>query len=73
MTKESILKRKRSDIVMSEILFLAFEGDALWVYFFKSETNARILSFFVSNASPSNPYNSVPFPQEWQVHSWKGS
>lgn len=52
MTKESILKRKRTDIVMSEILFLAFEGDTLWVYFFKSEVNAHILSLFQMHHLP---------------------
>lgn len=54
---------------MSEILFLAFEGDTLWVYFFKSEANAHILSFFVLKASPSNPYSSIPFPQKQQLHT----
>lgn len=59
MTKESILKRKKAAIIMSENLFLSFEGDTLWVYFFKSEANAHILSSFVSNASPSSHYSSV--------------
>lgn len=64
MTKESILKREKTDIVMSEILFLAFEDDTLWVYFFKSEANVHILTFSVLSASPSIPYSSVTFPQE---------
>lgn len=63
-------RRGKGQILLSEILFLAFEGDTLWVYFFKSETNAHILYFFVLNASPSYPFSSVPFPQEWQLHSW---
>lgn len=62
-------KEEKDRYVISEILFLAFEGDTLWAYFFISEANAHILSFFVSNASPSNPYSSVPFDQEWQLHT----
>lgn len=61
---KGINSEEEKDTVISEILFLAFEGDTLWVYFFKLEASAHILTFFVLNASPSNPHSRLTFPQE---------
>lgn len=62
MTKESILKRKRTDIVISETLFSVFEDDTLWVCFFQIRSYCTH-PIFVSYATPSNHYGSIPFTQ----------